>query len=364
MKVDGTKEEEVEMGGVVEEEETSVKKSKKKKGSSANKKKKRKSLTVGEVGMGMVMEEIFPDLPKPAVAAATDGGVGEEEKVSKAHNEAEEQMNREFTASCTTDAPPGSDQAQDPTPMELDSTPGLDFAIHEDNEADVKGAEEIKELIEEVFARPEFEYQAVEEESVVNGAGSIGESVTAVGSREESPATLTLAATDNTSNAPENDDITTIKSLLQTLDGKLSGLALESTVQGQQDKIKDLHKGLEEAYNGMVKLSGRLNRDEMRAAIRHEILFNGMKSIVGELGALRRQQETGMEYLGLQIQSPLVAAPRKKWEEKDKNQEGKKALESCLRTYLDDMGRATEREQVGEKGKLAVEYAGRVLGGL
>lgn len=65
-----------------------------------------------------------------------------------------------------------------------------------------------------------------------------------------------------------------------------------------------------------------------------------------------------MRYLGLEVESLLVVG------RKDKNKEGKKVLESCLRMYLEGMGRVMEREEVVEKGLLVVEYVGRFLGGL
>ncbi|KAK4675456.1 hypothetical protein QC764_504380 [Podospora pseudoanserina] len=319
-----------------EEEGLEGKKSGKKKRSPGgsgkkSKKKKRKSLVVvgdGDAGMDR-MEEMFPDLPKPSAAA------DEEDP-------------------CRRDSLPSEmDEAQDCSQMELNGTPGVDFGTHEDDEADEKGDEEVKEFIEEVFARPEFEYR-VGEEIGTDGSGVMAAAEDYL-DREESPGTLSSSTPSNTA---ENDNVTAIKSLLHSLDTKISALASESAGQYMQNKIGDVQKDLRGAYDGMVRLSGRLDRDEMRAAVRHEILFNGMKSIVAELGAVRREQEAVMRHLGLEAESPLAVG------RKDKNKEGKKALESCLRTYLEGMGRATKREEVVEKGLLAVEYAGRVFGGL
>lgn len=298
---------------------------------SKKKKKKRKSLVVvgdGDAGMDR-MGEMFPDLPKPSAA------VGEEDP-------------------CRRDSLPSEmDEAQDCSQMELDGTPGVDFGIHEDDVADEKGDEEVKEFIEEVFARPEFEYR-VGEEIGTDGSGAMAAAEDYL-DRKESPGTLSSTTPSNTA---ENDDVAAIKSLLHSLDTKISALASESAGQDMQNKIGDVQEDLRGAYDGMVRLYEQLERDEMRAAVRHEILFNGMKSIVGELGAVRREQEAVMRHLGLEAESPLAVG------RKDKNKEGKKALESCLRTYLEGMGRATEREEVVEKGLLAVEYAGRFLGGL
>ncbi|KAK0716643.1 hypothetical protein B0T21DRAFT_415357 [Apiosordaria backusii] len=386
---------EVEMA-TLDGDKPSVKKSKKKNkddGSAAGqKKKKRKSSTWNEYEghrqlTGRELEVMFPALPRPAApptAAATNereeaaqtavADDDDDEVGNRTSDEIEEQITRELTASTSAT---GNTSQNTPAPMDLDTN--LDFAFHEDDEADDGGDdEEIKGLIEEIFERPDFEYP-VDGETAPGGdevAGAVVPGVMDGLDWRGDRGTLPNAAADddddasgnresNNGDAPgtgnNNDDMKTIKALLQSLEAKID--ALPSDGQGQQqDKMKSLTKELREVFNGVVTLSGRVHRDEMRAAVRHEILFNGMKKIAGELGVVRRQGEAVMNHLGLKAESPQGV--HKKWEEKDKNREGRKALENCLRFHLEDMGRAKGKEQVEEKGRLAVEYAGKVLGGL
>ncbi|KAK4175790.1 hypothetical protein QBC36DRAFT_161026, partial [Triangularia setosa] len=342
---------EVEVNGVCEQ--PSAKKSKKKDGASTAIKNKKRKLTLkvemGQEGEWMVSEkeagEMFPDLPKPAGVAGADANDDEKEGPSTS-DEIEEQITRELTASAPTTSNPPSFDSQKDTFARLD----LGFGIHDHgDEADDGGNDkEMKELIEEVFARPEFEYRVGgDDEAYLISVGN---------NMNELRAALLLPSTAPDKNDNNKDDVTAIKSLLHSLDARISALPFDGKGQ-QEDKMKNLTKDLREVFNGLVRLSGRVHRDEMRAGFRHEILFDGMKKIVGDLRAV-------MEHLGLKTETTQEGPLAKKWEKNDRDKEGKKALESCLRSYLEDMGRATGREQLGEKGRLAVEYAGRVLRGL
>ncbi|KAK4201668.1 hypothetical protein QBC40DRAFT_171051 [Triangularia verruculosa] len=320
----------------VKEEQLSVKQSKKKKDAGTAGKKKKKGVSAGKgerLLTGREMMEIFPDLPKPAPD-------GEDE---------------EGKENCTGDDPPSSSSPFQSTHFDSSATTARMEIGFDEAEADDEGGEkeEIRGLIEEIFERPGFLFRGGEEEKEKVHRGEKVGGEMEMGSRDTN-----APAAGKHDNA--GGDLAAIKTLLQALESKMDA-PCSNDGKGQQDELKDLTKELREVFNGMVKLSGRVHRDEMRAGIRHEILFDGMKKVVGELAVVKRQGEAVVEHLGLRTVSPKE---RRKWEEKDQNKEGRKALESCLKFHLEDMGRAREKGQLEEKGRLAVEYAGKVLGGV
>lgn len=128
-------------------------------------------------------------------------------------------------------------------------------------------------------------------------------------------------------------------------------------------------------------LHERLDRDELRASVRHKMLFNALVKISTDIGALHNQVQhqqddhhvsDGAE--GGQINDTAAAAngstgnPRVNTastakESKDRlnrnvMMQSRKTLEQCLRSYTEDMDRAGNAEEVAKYGGLCVQYAG------
>ncbi|KAK3303082.1 uncharacterized protein B0T15DRAFT_559843 [Chaetomium strumarium] len=135
----------------------------------------------------------------------------------------------------------------------------------------------------------------------------------------------------------------------------------------------------------ITRLQERLDLDGLRAAIRHEILFNALIKVATDVGKLSSQIEAAAqnqrdESKDEQISeasitniTPPARVNQKKGrdgiaaaaaaikESKDKQKvslrKSRKTLEQCLRSYTEDMDRAGSMKAVRNYGGLCVQYA-------
>lgn len=165
-----------------------------------------------------------------------------------------------------------------------------------------------------------------------------------------------------------------------------------SSASGGLDKEKDTDRRLEAMAVALradvARLQERLDRDEARATIRHEILFNALVKVTGDVCALggevvwllaqdqRDQRERLVDGnggssgtgdgrggdIGASNSTPRAATAGSTREVKDRlsrsMQQSRKTLEQCLRIYTEDMNRADSKEEVAKYGGLVVQYAG------
>jgi hypothetical protein len=176
--------------------------------------------------------------------------------------------------------------------------------------------------------------------------------------------------------------------------------ALQSAVTTYPAHLNDAIASLR---TDIAHLHSRLDRDELRASIRHEILFNALVKVSSDIGALnarvdeqqqhiQEQQEsshltlnnsdgidgdttmtngTGTGAGGKDKDKESATAIKDKEKERERErentikynktksmQQARKNLEQCLRIYAEDMNRAGSAEEVGRYGGLCVQYAG------
>ncbi|KAL2019345.1 hypothetical protein VTK56DRAFT_9725 [Thermocarpiscus australiensis] len=144
-----------------------------------------------------------------------------------------------------------------------------------------------------------------------------------------------------------------INKRLKSLDAKLSSTPPDLLTQ-------DMHS----LRGEMTQLQQRLQCDELRATIRHEMLFNALVKVSTDVGALSRQLQ-----LQLQLQkddagetaaaaTPGAASAAAKEKHKAGLKQSRKTLEQCLRIYSEDMNKASSADEVKKLGSLCVQYAG------
>ncbi|KAK4034137.1 hypothetical protein C8A01DRAFT_19002 [Parachaetomium inaequale] len=171
------------------------------------------------------------------------------------------------------------------------------------------------------------------------------------------------------------------------------------TIQAQKEEMSALRADLR-------RLQEQLDRNELRAAVRHEMLFNALVKVAGEVGALGGEVRDQLPH-GLSLgqldghghghghrrghgqggdggdgdgdgvdgegtavngvgggtprasRAASVAAAREVRDKMSRSmQQSRKTLEQCLRIYTEDMNRAGSREEVAKYGGLVVQYAG------
>jgi hypothetical protein len=176
--------------------------------------------------------------------------------------------------------------------------------------------------------------------------------------------------------------------------------ALESAATAYPTHLNDAITSLR---TDIAHLHARLDRDELRASIRHEILFNALVKVSGDVCALnarvdeqqhQQQQQNHMmqqeqdhdgpdgentaattngtavtSHVGVtngkdkDKESAIMDREKErehalKYNKTKSMQQARKTLEQCLRIYTEDMNRAGSAEEVGRYGGLCVQYAG------
>lgn len=179
---------------------------------------------------------------------------------------------------------------------------------------------------------------------------------------------------------------------LKALEAKLTAAGCanhnDSTEQNKNDSME-----IRSLRNDLTRLQSRLERDELRAAVRHEVLFNSLVKVSSDVAALGRlvqaheqqpQQENNDEKVQGAGNSHSIteaaaadaehlggcATPRAKktkdnamhngggsGKRKAGMEQSRKTLEQCLRIYTEDLNRASSAEDVSKYGGLCVQYA-------
>ncbi|KAK4241214.1 hypothetical protein C8A03DRAFT_12520 [Achaetomium macrosporum] len=171
-------------------------------------------------------------------------------------------------------------------------------------------------------------------------------------------------------------DLKFIKTHLKAIEAKLNDHSPEEVISEIQSLRTDI-----------TQLQDRLDRDGLRAAIRHEMLFNALIKVATDVGKLSSQIEaaaaaaaqdqhdefrdehgddastagTPMSKVNQKKRDGIVAGGAAIRDSKDKQKVGlrqsRKTLEQCLRIYAEDMDRAGNLEDVKRYGGLCVQYA-------
>ncbi|KAK3384906.1 hypothetical protein B0H63DRAFT_522253 [Podospora didyma] len=174
---------------------------------------------------------------------------------------------------------------------------------------------------------------------------------------------------------------------------------LDKGSQGSNDNIS---KQLEVLQR---EITARQQRDEVRASIRHEIIFSALKKISLDVNWMRQEMQVQVEMLAQMQQlgehnavgaqnegkarnkqqrrrrddknesdeaatTPSVTgtprankktSPRNKAEIRNAKTKGKRALEQCLKLFTDEMNNAATVDDVKRKGELCTRYAKDLL---
>jgi len=213
----------------------------------------------------------------------------------------------------------------------------------------------------------------------------------------KSPKTKLTSETTNDATTPMDIDTSPIPAALQIAPAGTKTLkAINKHLKALSTTLAASHPDqvtteLQSLRTDIAHLHARLDRDALRAAVRHEILFNALIKVSGDICALnelvQNQSHQGEDDHG-QAQGDVTdgettttttiatgtgtphrgnAAGKEKDREsrrERKEKRGKsllqarKTLEQCLRIYSEDMERAGSREEVGKYGGLVVQYAG------
>ncbi|KAK4462598.1 hypothetical protein QBC42DRAFT_296735 [Cladorrhinum samala] len=153
----------------------------------------------------------------------------------------------------------------------------------------------------------------------------------------------------------------TLKSInkrLKSLDAKLSTAPAENPV------LNDEVAAIRHLQEDVFSLSQRIHRDEIRAQVRHQIMFNGLKTLFVAVNKLAEDvksadaMEDEAREKGHGERKPNEGEGKAHGEVKPKNTMSTKTLEHCLGKYMEDLGRASTGDEVNKVGKLCVQYAG------
>ncbi|AEO60095.1 hypothetical protein MYCTH_2308947 [Thermothelomyces thermophilus ATCC 42464] len=198
--------------------------------------------------------------------------------------------------------------------------------------------------------------------------------------------TATAHKTTATATETERDVLTvptstkTLKAINKRLKALETGLAASSASRRAAKKDQILpRKEIEALRTDIARLHDRLDRDELRAAFRHSMLFNSLTKLAGDVGALsgevalllagdRREQAErdhpaegateGGQGAGAGTPRAAVVARDSRYRLTKSMQQSRKTLEQCLRRYTEDMNRAESKDDVVKYGGLVVQYAG------
>ncbi|KAL2186114.1 hypothetical protein L209DRAFT_765088 [Thermothelomyces heterothallicus CBS 203.75] len=202
---------------------------------------------------------------------------------------------------------------------------------------------------------------------------------------DKTTATATATATDVLTAPTSTKTLGAINKRLKALE---TGLAASSASRRPAKKDQILpRKEIEALRTDIARLHDRLDRDELRAAFRHSVLFNSLTKLAGDVGALggevalllagnRREQAErdhpaegaaeGGQGAGADIAGAgsagtpraAVAARDSRYRLTKNMQQSRKTLEQCLGRYTEDMNRAESKDDVVMYGGLVVQYAG------
>ncbi|KAK4162405.1 hypothetical protein QBC43DRAFT_356186 [Cladorrhinum sp. PSN259] len=140
----------------------------------------------------------------------------------------------------------------------------------------------------------------------------------------------------------------TLKSInkrLKSLDAKLSTTAPAETYPLPSEEVA----AIQHLQEDVMSLSQRIHRDEIRAQVRHQIMFNSLKALASTVNSLT---EEGKEKVGeAKGQVNNIGGKAKKTLQIQ-------TLERCLDKYTEELGRASSAEEVLKFGTLCVKYAG------
>ncbi|KAK4151043.1 hypothetical protein C8A00DRAFT_36313 [Chaetomidium leptoderma] len=251
-----------------------------------------------------------------------------------------------------------------------------------------KSAQEPRELtpLSDIAPRPDYTFKAYPNPPPVQFPPF---------KKSKEPKESKTEATDTTptDNAP-NGTAMDIETSLIPMEEALTAPAGTKTLKAINKHLKALEANLVAAYpsdqatadmetlrSDMAALHERLDRDELRASIRHAMLFNALVKVSTNIGSLtdqvqiqqqqqQQQQQDGLNNDGTDGENgtvnggntPQVNAAAAAVVAKDKlsksMQQSRKTLKQCLRIYTEDMDRAESREEVAKYGGLCVQYAG------
>lgn len=157
---------------------------------------------------------------------------------------------------------------------------------------------------------------------------------------------------------------------LKALEAKLTTTTPDS---GSDNHIPH---ALDALRSDITQLHARLECAELRAAIRHDMLFNALVKVSTDIGVLQGQVQLQQQVDGHNQNqggggqndgadgetvngTPRAIATAAARDRRGKMmQQSRKTYEQCLRGFTEDMNRAGEREEVEKYGGLCVQYAG------
>ena len=203
-------------------------------------------------------------------------------------------------------------------------------------------------------AQMEIEYtSATEPSSTVKSSSYTSHS------DQEDDTTMTAGHTPGPgkSSAASVKDLKTVTKRLQSLDDRLG--AYPKTLQKELASLKDSIHALEE----------RTQRNEIRAAIRHDIIFDALKKISQDVNQVRSESlkraaaEMATDDEGGEGSSTVLGSGEKISKRKIKvpkspgKNQARKTMERCLNQYMDKMNNAVSVDEVKQTGSLCKQYA-------
>lgn len=155
-------------------------------------------------------------------------------------------------------------------------------------------------------------------------------------------------------------DLKTVTKRLKSLDDRLS--TYPQTLQKELASLKENIHALEE----------RTQRNEIRAAIRHDIIFDALKKISQDVNQIRDDShkraaveitddegDGSSQVLGSteKVLKRKIKVPMSPGRGKTQNSAARKTMERCLNQYMDKMNNAASVDEVKQTGSLCKQYA-------
>ncbi|KAK4229277.1 hypothetical protein QBC38DRAFT_120290 [Podospora fimiseda] len=137
-----------------------------------------------------------------------------------------------------------------------------------------------------------------------------------------------------------------INKRLKSLDAKLSTTTGAPVKKAHDSSASDETKAIQHLQEDVMLLLQRMFRDEIRAQVRHQIMFNSIKSLAVAIHGLAGQEKDQESGSGVATSGMRMTTSQTQ------------TLEFCLDKYMDDLSRASTTEEVSKIGKLCVKYAG------
>ncbi|KAL2163586.1 hypothetical protein VTH06DRAFT_5644 [Thermothelomyces fergusii] len=175
--------------------------------------------------------------------------------------------------------------------------------------------------------------------------------------------TTTMVAT-MTDASPPPASTKVLKAINRRLKALESGLAaFSASTTRTEEKPLLPKKEIKALRTDIARLHERLDREELRAAFRHSMLFNSLTKLAGDVGMLSGEVALLLRGCGWEQaeggDQPTDGAGQDSRQRTTKNmQQSRKTLEQCLRKYTEDMNRAESKDDVAKYGGLVVKYAG------